>query len=339
MKKVLVTGGAGYIGSVLVRMLIERGYGVRVLDRFFFGEGSLEEVKDKIEIAKGDIRDIKIDIMNGIDTVMDFAALSNDPSGELDPQKTLDINFLGRARIAQLAKKAGASRYILASSCSIYGFQEGMLDETSSVNPLTTYAEANYLAEEAILPLADEKFTVTVLRQATVFGVSQRMRFDLAVNGMVGACNHFGKFNILRDGSQWRPFVHVKDTSRAFITVMEAEKDVVNGEVFNVGSNKLNIQIFELAQKVAKSLNKPFEYDWYGDCDNRSYQVNFDKIHNVLGYDTLYTLEMGAAEIWEALENGSIKWEDPKTRTVNWYKTLLEWDGLLKGILRHGEVI
>lgn len=339
MSKILVTGGAGYIGSTLVRLLLDKGYEVRVLDRFFFGEESLNEIKDKIEIINGDIRDVRIEAFNGIDTVMDLAAISNDPAAELDSQKTLDINYLGRSRIAHLAKKSGVKRYILASSCSVYGFQDGVLNEESLVNPLTTYAEANYLAERAVLPLADDKFTVTALRQATVFGFSHRMRFDLAVNGMVGAYHHFNKLNILRDGTQWRPFVHVKDTSRAFIKVMEAEKELVNGEVFNVGANGLNVQILDLAKKVAEGLGKPFEYDWYGDPDKRSYRVSFDKINKTLEYNTEFTFEMSALEIWKALEGGIISWQDPKTRTVNWYKTLLEWNENLKKIGRHGEIL
>lgn len=339
MSKILVTGGAGYIGSTLVRLLLKKGYQVRVLDRLFFGDESLAEVKDKIEIVKGDIRDARLEVFDGVDAVMDLAAISNDPAGDLDQQKTLDINYLGRMRIAHLAKKAGVSRYILASSCSIYGFQKEMLNEESLPNPLTTYAEANYSAERAVLPLADDKFTVTVLRQATVFGLSYRMRFDLAVNGMVGAYYNSGKLNILRDGSQWRPFVHVKDTSRAFILVMESDKSKVNGQVFNVGSNDLNVQIFELAKKVAKGLNKPFEYGWYGDQDKRSYQVNFDKIREILGYKTEHTFEMSAQEIWSAMEKGIVRWDDPKTRTVGWYKTLLKWNKKIKYISRDGEIL
>lgn len=339
MSKVLVTGGAGYIGSTLVRLLLKKGYKVRVLDRLYFGKESLKDVEGKIELVQGDIRNIDISIFEGIDTVMDLAAISNDPAGELNPQKTLDINYLGRTRIAHLAKKAGVKRYILASSCSIYGFQEGLLTEESTVNPLTTYAEANHLAERAVLPLADEKFTVTALRQATVFGFSYRMRFDLAINGMTGAYNYFDKLNILRDGTQWRPFVYVKDTSRAFITVMETKREKVNGEVFNVGSNDLNVQILELGKRVCEGINKPFEFDWYGDPDKRSYRVSFDKIKEVLGYETKYGIEESAKEIWNAMEKGLIDWEDPKTRTVNWYKTLIDWNECLKEVAVSGEIL
>ncbi len=337
--KVLVTGGAGYIGSVLVRLLLEEGYDVKVVDRFFFGEKSLKGVADKVEIVKADIRDIGESVFRDVDVVMDLAALSNDPSGELEPQKTIDINYLGRLRVAHLSKKAGVKRYILASSCSIYGAQDGMVDEESSINPLTTYASANYLAEQGTLVLGDENFTVTALRQATVFGFSYRMRFDLAINGMVGAYHTYGELKVLRDGTQWRPFVHVKDTSNAFIQVMKASPEKVNKQIFNVGGNSLNIQILELAKLVTSSLNKPFEFSWYGDPDKRSYRVNFGKIKDVLGYEPEISFEDGIREIWQKMEEGAIKWDDPTTRTVGWYKTLIEWNNKIKSISRCGEIL
>lgn len=339
MSKVLVTGGAGYIGSTLVRLLLERGYKVRVLDRLFFGKESLAEIEDNIEIVKGDIRDVRKEVFEDIDTVMDLAAISNDPSGELDKQKTLDINYLGRNRVAHLAKLSGVKKYILASSCSIYGFQEGVLTENSRINPLTTYAEANYLAEKAVLPLGDENFCVTALRQATVFGFSHRMRFDLVVNGMTGAYFKLGYFNLLRDGTQWRPHVHVKDTARAFITVMEADANKVNKEIFNVGSNDLNIQILELGERISKGIEKPCEFTWYGDPDKRSYRVSFDKINKVLGFETKHTIEDAAKEIWSKLEQKKLDWDDPKTKTVNWYDTLINWNLRIKEIQRDGEIL
>ena len=241
--KVLVTGGGGYIGSTLIRLLLNEGYDVVVLDRLFFGRDPLKDVEDQIKIVRDDVRWFDPKILEGIDAVFDLAALSNDPLGELDPSKTLEINYKGRVRVAKLAKKKGVNRYVLASSCSVYGFQDTILDENSNVNPLTTYAKANYLAEKDILPLADKNFTATALRQATVYGFSYRMRFDLAINAMVRALYLNGKLKVMRDGTQWRPFVHVKDTSRAFITVLEAEPELVNGQIFNVGSDEQNIQI------------------------------------------------------------------------------------------------
>ena len=330
--RVLVTGGAGYIGSILCKLLIEKGYTVTCLDRLFFGTDPLKEIEDKITIIKDDIRWFKPDILKGIDAVFDLASLSNDPSGELDPRKTLEINYKGRVRVAKLSKKKGVKKYVLASTCSVYGFQEGILTEESSLNPLTTYAKANTLAEKEVLPLADKSFSVTVLRQATVYGYSPRMRFDLAVNGMVLGFYKNGKIPIMKDGKQWRPFVHVKDTANAFIKVLEAEPELVNGQIFNVGSNEQNVQIFDLAKLVAESINMPFNYEWYGSPDHRSYRVSFDKIKKTLKLETKYTPREGAKEVFGALKEGKLNADDPKTITVQWYKRLLEMHTLIKNL-------
>jgi Nucleoside-diphosphate-sugar epimerases len=337
--KVLVTGGAGYIGSVLCRMLIEKGFDVICLDRFFFGFDSIEEIRDKIKMVKEDIRWFNPNILKDIDAVIDMASLSNDPSGELDPQKTLEINYEGRVRVAKLSKKLGVKRYVLASSCSVYGFQEGILTEESTLNPLTTYAKANALAEKEILSLADKSFKATVLRQATVYGFSYRMRFDLAINGMVLGFYKNGKIPIMRDGKQWRPFVHVKDTSNAFIKVLEAEPELVNGQIFNVGSDEQNFQIFELAKLIAESINMPFNYEWYGSPDNRSYKVSFKKIKEVLNFKPKYTPREGAKEVFEALKDGSLNPDDPRTITVKWYKHLLEMQKFIKSIEVSGKLL
>jgi nucleoside-diphosphate-sugar epimerase len=330
--KVLVTGGAGYIGSTLVRMLLERGYKVKVLDRFFFGTDSLKEVEDQIEVVKDDVRWFNPSVLKNVDVVIDMAALSNDPSGELDPQKTLEINYKGRVRVAKLAKKYRVKKYILASSCSVYGFQDGILDENSKVSPLTTYAKANVLWENEILPLADRDFCVTVLRQATCYGLSYRMRFDLAINGMVLGFFKNGKIPIMRDGTQWRPFVHVKDTSKAFISVIEADTDLVNKQIFNVGSNDQNFQIFSLAKLIAESIGLKFNYEWYGSVDNRSYRVSFDKIANVLKFKPDLAPKEGAKEIFLALKNGALNPDDPRTITVKWYKHLIEINNFLEEV-------
>lgn len=322
--KVLVTGAGGYIGSVLIPMLLEKGYYVVALDRFFFGRDKLSETDSKLIIVEDDIRFFEKEVLKDIDAVIDLAALSNDPSGELDPVKTWSINYLGRFRVATLAKLMGVKRYILPSSCSVYGFQEEVADETSDTNPLTTYAKANLKAEQDVLNLADDKFSVVFLRQATVYGLSKRMRFDLAINGMVRGFFKNGKIPILRDGTQWRPFVHVKDTSKAIILAMEAPKEKVNKEIFNVGSDEQNYQIFDLAKRVAEAIGIPFEYEWYGLPDHRSYRVSFRKIREVLGFEPEYNAERGAVEIWEALKSGKLDSDDPMTITVEWYKKLLK---------------
>ncbi|MEM2995370.1 MAG: NAD(P)-dependent oxidoreductase [Candidatus Bathyarchaeia archaeon] len=337
--KVLVTGGAGYIGSILLRLLVEKGYDVTCLDRFFFGTDPIKDVMDKIRVVKDDIRWFKPEILRGVDAVFDLASLSNDPSGELDPQKTLEINYMGRVGVAKLSKKYGVARYVLASTCSVYGFQDGILTEESKLNPLTTYAKANVLAEREILPLADKGFTVTALRQATVYGFSPRMRFDLAINGMVLGFFKNGKIPIMRDGKQWRPFIHIRDTSNAFIKVLEADQELVNGQIFNVGSNEQNVQIFDLAKLVAESINLPFNYEWYGSPDTRSYRVSFDKIKRTLKFEPQYTPKQGAKEVFEALKEGKISADDPKTITVKWYKHLLEMHKFIKDVEVKGIIL
>jgi len=338
MKRIIVTGGSGYIGSILSGLLVDAGYEVRVLDRFFFGDTIPDN--SKIEKIRIDSRSLSIDLLQGAYAVLDLAAISNDPAGELDPVKTLDINYRARRRLQELASDAKVERYILASSCSVYGFQEGVLDETSPTNPLTTYAEANIRAEESALELLKKgtDMSVTLFRQATMYGLSPRMRFDLAINGMTLGLWEKGTIPMLRDGNQWRPMIHIRDTSKAFIAALGADKDKINGERFNVGSNEQNYQIMQCGELVAKGLGKPFEFTWYGEPDHRSYRVNFDKIKNVLGFTPDWTADKGAAEIAEALESGAVI-ANEITKTVSWYASLLEWEKRIKDIAPDGYIL
>jgi len=326
MKTVLITGAGGYIGCRLVDYLQNNGYKIKALDRFFFGKERLQSILKnfQVEVIEEDIRFFDPEkILKDVDVVIDLAALSNDPAGELDPVKTWSINYLGRFRVATLAKFMGVKRYIFPSSCSVYGFQEDVVSETSPVNPLTTYAKANYKAEVDIKRLADKNYCVVILRFATVYGYSPRMRFDLAINGMVRGFFKNGKIPILRDGTQYRPFVHIMDVCKAIYLAMEADDEKVNGKVFNVGSNEQNVQIFELAQRVASAIGVEFNYEWYGLPDHRSYRVNFKKIKEVLNFHPDYTIEDGAKEIYEALKSGKLDPDDPATITVEWYKRLI----------------
>jgi nucleoside-diphosphate-sugar epimerase len=289
-------------------------------------------------VVRGDIRTFSPGLLDGVEAVCDLAALSNDPAGELDPRKTMEINHEGRHRVARLAKQAGVKRYVLASSCSVYGYQDGLLDETSSVRPLTTYAEANIAAEQSILPMADERFCVTALRQATVYGLSPRMRFDLAVNGMTLGMHKNGRIPLLRDGTQWRPMVHVQDTAKAFAMVLRADPALINGQIINVGSDEQNFQILPLAQQIAAALGRDFAFDWYGDPDKRSYRVSFQKIKSLLDFRPQYTPAYAAREIARALDEARVV-PDARTRTVEWYKNLLHWNAVLKEILLEGVVL
>jgi nucleoside-diphosphate-sugar epimerase len=324
MARVLVTGAGGYIGSVLTRMLIAAGHEVVGIDRFFFGRQTLPTASEALQVIESDIRDLEAGHLKDTHAVIDLAALSNDPSGELDPQATWSINHQARVRVAQLAKQAGVPRYILPSSCSVYGVQDGMLDEESPVNPLTTYARANLKAERDVLELAGGSFCVVVLRQATVYGLSPRMRFDLAINGMVKGFFKNGRIPILRDGTQWRPFIHVRDTSHALMTMVDAPRDIVHGKVFNVGSDEQNMQILPLARSVAEAMGITFEYEWYGDPDHRSYRVSFHKIHEALGFQPKFSPSDGAIEVVNALKDGTLDVDDPRTITVSWYKHLID---------------
>ena len=339
--KILVTGGGGYIGSVLVRLLLEKGYGVVCLDRFFFGKGSLGDVQNhkNLRIIRDDIRHFDPGLLDGVDAVMDLAALSGDGVGELNPNLTIDINSKGRARVAQLSKKHGVKRYILASSSTVYGFSGDVLNESSPVNPQTTYSKANLLAEQSVMPLADSNFNVTSLRQATVYGMSPRMRFDLAVNGMTLGFFKNGRVPVRRDGNQWRPFVHVADTSRAFVAALEADSELVNRQLFNVGGYDQNWQVLNLARNVAESIGVPFVHDWYGDPDPRSYRLSFEKIRNVLKFTPKYTVRDGAREVLAALKDGKTKGEDLRTNTVAWYKHLIEMHSILKEVEMNGSIL
>ena len=320
---VLVTGAGGYIGTTLVPMLLENGYNVRAIDRFFFGRDLLPE-HPSLECIQEDVRKLTPEHFENVDFVIDLVAISNDPSGELFQDATYEINRDARIATAQMAKEAGVKRYVLPSSCSIYGFQEPevICDETFATNPLTTYAKANEEAEHGVLPLADDNFVVVVLRQSTVYGYSPRMRFDLAINGMTFGAWKTGKLPLLRDGTQWRPMVHVSDTAAAQMFMLTAEASKVNGQLFNVGSDENNYQLKPLAEEVAETLPNDVEIEWYGDPDHRSYRVNFDKIE-ALGWKAGKVARDGALEIHAELEKGTLD-KTPKTITLEWYKTITE---------------
>lgn len=336
--RVLVTGAGGYIGTVLTPMLLGAGYRVRAIDRFFFGRELLAQ-HPRLEVVVEDSRRLLPRHFEGVDAVIDLVAISNDPSGEMFQVATLAINHESRVRTARLAKDAGATRYVLPSSCSIYGFQEEDLaaDEEAPTRPLTTYARANEMAERGVLALADETFCVVVLRQATVFGLSPRMRFDLAINGMTYGAWKTGKLPLMRDGTQWRPMIHVRDTARAQIFVLESVADRVNGEIFNVGSGRETWQIGPLGEVVASCVPNEVVIEWYGDPDRRSYRVSFDKLE-ALGYSADWTVSDGVAEICEALDDGRVE-RTPRTITLDWYQELVRWHRLVREAEMYGGIV
>jgi nucleoside-diphosphate-sugar epimerase len=339
---ILITGGGGYIGSMLVGQLLKKGHCIKCVDRFFFGMDILKEFKKNshLELIKNDIRDLQLDNFLGVDVVMDLAALSNDPAGDLDPSITTEINHEGRARVAKLAREAGVRKYILSSSCSVYGDTGGeMANEEFGVNPLTVYAKANYAAEQASLSLASNNFSVTILRLATVFGLSARMRFDLVINLMTLNAIETGKINILGGGNQWRPLVHVQDVADAFINVAEAENVKVSSQIFNVGSNRQNYTIRALAYIVRESL--PFNVqivDTAADIDKRNYRIDFDKIARVLKFDCRYSPSYAVNEIYDAIKMNLID-VGIRTRTVEWYKYLIAAKKIVNEVECNGRIL
>jgi len=335
-KKILVTGGAGYVGSVLIPALIKDGHYVKCLDRFFFGDEYLssKEFENNIELVKDDIRWFDPKILKDVDIVMDLAALSNDPVGEINPEKTFEINHKGRARVAKLCKECEVPQYILASSASIYGQQKDIVNEDSQVNPLTAYSKANRMAEIDVLPLNDDKFTVSVLRFSSIYGLSPRMRFDLAVNSLVLDLYNTGKIIVYGKNNR-RPFLHIKDAVRAYQMIIAAKKKTLSGQIFNIGSDDQNYSIYDLAKETGDAISNDYVLDAQDTPDNRSYVASFAKIRNSIGFEPKYSVEDGSKEIHNALKSGELEYSI-KHITLKWYKHIEDNPELAKRLSMNG---
>ena len=340
MTKVLVTGAGGYIGTQLVKDLVKSGNDVTAVDRFFFGKETLKDffANPKVSIVQKDIRDLTEKDMAGHEVVCDLACLSNDPAGEIDPALTYAINRDGRIHVASTAKRAGVNKYIISSSCSVYGQgQEPQLTEKSATNPISVYAKSTLEAEQQNLSIADKNFSVTSLRNATVFGLSNRMRFDLVVNLMTLSAFQKGRIIVMGGGKQWRPLVHLSDVSNAFQLIINSSIDNVNQEVFNIGLD--NFQIKNLAYLVREELPINIEIDVApDDADKRDYNVVFEKARNKLNFIPKVSVVDGIREIYSALKIGSVD-TGPKTVTVSWYRNILDAKSLLDEVILDGRVI
>ncbi len=330
--KFLITGGAGYIGTTLIPYLLRKGHSIRLIDKFFFGKKNIKKHRN-LEIIDKYTINLEKENFKDVDIVIDMVSISNDPSGERFQKSTWDINWKSRVECCRLAKKTNVKKYILVSSCSIYGATNHnvVVNEISEPNPQTTYAKANRKAEVDNLQIADDKFEVIVLRLATAFGVSKRMRFDLAINAMTLNAMNSNQIPLMRDGNQWRPFVHVKDISRAIAHFCEIKTKSLNSKIFNIGSKKNVCQLSELGKIIKNCIqeqsdkNNEIKIKWYGDPDIRSYNVCFKKLEET-GFKSKFDIKYGVNEILNAIKSKNLS-KTPDTITLDWYTQLNAFNG------------
>ena len=337
--KVLVTGHRGYIGSVLVPLLLERDHEVSGLDSDLFRACTFDGELAVIPELIGDVRDVEIENVRGFDAIIHLAGLSNDPLGDDNPSLTEDINHQGSVRIARLAKEAGVSRFLFASSCSNYGGGgQDFLDENARFNPVTPYGVSKVEVEGDVGPMADDDFSPTFLRASTAYGMSPRIRFDLVVNNLTAWAHTTGEVHLKSDGSPWRPLVHVEDISRAYISILEADRETVHGKAFNIGTTTENYQIREVAEIVHDVVpNCEIGFAEGAEPDKRCYRVDCNLLAlTVHGFKPQWTVRRGVEQLLEAYQRVGLTLDDfegPRFKRIGHVKQLLD-SGRLDNTLR-----
>lgn len=305
---VLVVGGAGYIGSILVRKLLDRGYRVCVFDSLVYGDSAIAEVlhHPRLRFVCGDCRNIQdvVGAMAGVRSVVDLAAIVGDPACDRDHQTAREINYAATRMMIEIAKGERVNRFVFASSCSVYGASEQLMDENSEVHPISLYADTKVDSERALLDAATNEFHPTILRFSTLFGLSPRPRFDLVVNLLTAKAMQEQLVTIF-NGEQWRPFLHVADAAEAIIRVLEMPVRVVGGQIYNAGDDRLNCTLTDVAQRIQEVFPHT-KIEQLENSDRRNYRVSFEKIHDQLGFSCSKMLEDGIWELKLAFSKGLI---------------------------------
>lgn len=310
IRSVLVIGGAGYIGSALLPKLLDKGYYVRVLDLFLYGEDPIEPYLEhpRLEVVKADFRQIDevVACMRGMDAVVHLGGIVGDPACAIDEELTIDVNLVATRTIAEIAKGFGVSRFVFASTCSVYGASDEILDERSALNPVSLYARSKIASERVLQSLASPEFAPVILRFGTIYGLSGRIRFDLVVNLLTAKAVVDGKITVFGH-DQWRPFLHVDDAAESIVKVLEAPPELVRNQIFNVGSDEQNYTLQQVGEIIHRLVPTAELISMGSDGDRRNYRVNFSKIRRVLGFQPKWTLERGVQQVIEALRSGMIQ--------------------------------
>jgi len=342
--RVLVTGHKGYIGTVMVPMLLNAGHEVVGLDSDLFQQCTFAPGIHDVPERRIDLRDVQAGSLEGFDAIVHLAALSNDPLGDLNPDITYEINHAASVRLARLAKGAGIPRFLYSSSCSSYGKAgDALIDETAELHPITAYAISKVRVEEDVAKLADDAFSPTFLRNATAYGVSPRLRFDLVLNNLVAWAVAKGRVHIKSDGTPWRPIVHIEDISRAFLAVLAAPPPAVRAQAFNVGRNDQNYRIREIAEIVKETVpGCEIAFAEGAGPDKRNYRADFSKISRVLpSFEPQWDARKGARQLYEAYKAIGLKlsdFEGPRYRRIDQIRLLMASGNLGRDLRWNAEI-